>query len=114
MTAGTSLTVSRSPEQHARTCTGVLAAFHRDLAGVDRRLIALGPLDETRRAAWEIRHELWAMELQAIEVDDVHVGLHAWREDTSITQSEQCRCRARELVYRQFERNAVMRAIACP
>ena len=60
--------------------------------------VAGGPLDHPAAVAGEIVYELGRSHLDLVEVDQVHVGAHAWGEHATVVEAERAGWRGGELV----------------
>src|ERR1700693_2876184 len=78
--------VLRAADQLARHRFSWDAILEGHLATQDGELVALGALDETAPARRKLKHHLRRMQLERVEVDDVHFGLHPRGEDAAIAK----------------------------
>jgi hypothetical protein len=49
--------------------------------------IALGALHKTFAASWHIPNDFWLCQAKLIKVNDIQVGLHAGRNQTTVLQT---------------------------
>ena len=80
-----------TPYDPARSGIGQLAVVDDDLAGDDRRHVAVGPLDEPAGAGGEVVHLLGVAQPERVEVDHVHVGAPPGREHAAIVETVELR-----------------------
>ena len=84
-----------SSDEAPRHRAGMLASLENGNACHDRCLISIDPLHETSAASRHVVHQLWLVQMQTVEVDDIHVGAKARHEPTAIRQTEEVRGFAR-------------------
>ena len=85
-----------------------------DLAGRDRRDVAVGGLHEPLAAGREVVAHLGAVRGQPFEVDDVHVGAVAGREHAAVEQADRARGRAGVALHEERQRQPTVIAVAAP
>ncbi len=90
------------PGQRARE----LVVLERDLAGDDRRAVALRALHEAAPARGQVEDHLGRAQAQACEIDHVHVGLLAHLERAAVGEAEQLRGVAAHALHRELHGNA--------
>src|SRR6476619_2624350 len=81
--------LARAAQEDAGSRARVLAAVQSHHALVDRGEVTVGPLDQSRCAARQVGDELGTVQLQPVEVDDVHVALETGTKRTAIVEPEQ-------------------------
>src|SRR5262249_54481372 len=85
---------------------GMLAPLEGRRAGQERGDVAVDPLHEAAATGGKIVDEFRLVEVQALEIDQVHIGAQPRRESTAVLQAEEIRRLAGLALDQQFERQS--------
>src|SRR5205823_13751833 len=94
------------PDQLAGPGPGLLALLEDGRARADRHVVAVDMLDQSSSAGRQVEDHLRGMQAQAVEVDDVHIRLHARLEPTAVAEAEEVRGLAGLLLHHVLKRQA--------
>src|SRR5437899_2977903 len=83
------MTIVACSYEAPRQRTGMLAPLEDRNACRKRCFISLDPLHEPPATGRHVVHELRLVQLQTIEVDEVHVSAHARHQPAAIRQTEE-------------------------
>src|SRR5437660_8441982 len=94
------------PDQLSRPAAGFLALLEDGRARRNRHVVAVDMLDQAASAGRQVEDHLWGMQVQPVEVDDVHIRLQARLQPATVAEAEEfCRL-ARHLLNHILERQA--------
>ena len=75
--------------QLARQRSSVFAALEDRDAAAERGLVALDSLDEAPPVGWHIVNQLWLVQAEPVEIDQVDVGAQSRRKPAAIVQAKE-------------------------
>src|SRR5882672_2700468 len=103
------------PDELSGSSSGLFALLEDGHARADRHVVTVDMLNETPPAGRQIEDHLRGMQVQPIEVDDVHIGLQAGLEPAAVVEAEEVRRLAGLPLHHELQRQArPARAVADP